>query len=255
MWTSCNKNILQIFKEKHLNQTLRPDHNPVFFLCVFVSAVSYYTQLYPYFSFSQRNRYLFFLCVYPSVFVGFKPLLNYFLNSSGSNLSNESSVHTQEISVSTTPTRYRHQYPSLFSLEIALRALEQFIFTFRKKRALRQNQDNTEIKKTRQKDSYNTIPDLPSTSTALPEACYLPAMLDTAEKDNGNHVIDKNTVEKGQSIKITQVSSDEPNYEVQYLQANEQIKQLQHKVREQETEHEAELHAKSFKINQNKLLL
>ncbi|KAB5576852.1 hypothetical protein PHYPO_G00203280 [Pangasianodon hypophthalmus] len=53
----------------------------------------------------------------------------------------------------------------------------------------------------------------------------------TAQKDNSDDMIDKSTMKREQSNQITQASSeDQHNYEVQYLQAKEEIKQLQHKV-------------------------
>lgn len=117
-----------------------------------------------------------------------------------------------------------------------------------KKRALEPSQDNTEKKKARQKDFDNSIPDSPSTSTNLPKAHCLPAMFghdnkaerkdtEIATKDNSNDVIDKSTVEKERSNQTTKASTEDLNYEVQYLQAKKKIKQLQHKVREHEIEH------------------
>lgn len=64
----------------------------------------------------------------------------------------------------------------------------------------------------------------------------------TALKRNSNDVSDKSTVVKEPSNQITQTSSEnQQNCEVQYLQAKEEIKQLQHKVREQEIIDEGEL--------------
>ncbi|KAF4087299.1 hypothetical protein AMELA_G00094200 [Ameiurus melas] len=53
--------------------------------------------------------------------------------------------------------------------------------------------------------------------------------------DNGDDVIDKSTVNKEQRNQFTQTSSeDQQNYEVLYLQAKEETRQLQHKLRELE---------------------
>ncbi|XP_060785426.1 MORC family CW-type zinc finger protein 3-like [Neoarius graeffei] len=75
----------------------------------------------------------------------------------------------------------------------------------RKKRALGWSQENTEKKKARQKDFDNSIPD--------------------------------KSIEKEENNQIKQASSeDKQNYEVQYLQAKEELKQLQHTVDSLENE-------------------
>ncbi|XP_053090422.1 MORC family CW-type zinc finger protein 3-like [Pangasianodon hypophthalmus] len=115
----------------------------------------------------------------------------------------------------------------------------------RKKRALGQSQENTQKKKARIK----SILDSQSTSTTSPDTVCSSAMCssgndankvervatETGPKDNSDDVIDKSTMKREQSNQITQASSeDQQNYKMLYLQAKEEIKQLQHKLREQE---------------------
>ncbi|XP_053483643.1 MORC family CW-type zinc finger protein 3-like isoform X2 [Ictalurus furcatus] len=122
--------------------------------------------------------------------------------------SSRPSDDTQDISVSTTPTK--------------------------KKRTLSQSQENMEKKKAR-RNYFDNIPVSLSTSTASPEAFCLShdshdnkaerKDIKTAQNDD---MIEKSTVKKEQSDQITQASS--VDHEIQYLQAKEEIKQLRHKV-------------------------
>ncbi|XP_058247579.1 MORC family CW-type zinc finger protein 3-like isoform X2 [Hemibagrus wyckioides] len=134
------------------------------------------------------------------------------LTGAGSSSSDDTLSDTQEISVSTTP---------------------------RKKRVMGQSQENTEKKKAKQIDFANNIPD-PSTSTDLP-AMFIhdgnvnkvgEKNIKTKLKDSRGDMIDKSREKKEQYNHSTQASSEhQPNYEVQLLQAKQEINQLQLKVK------------------------
>lgn len=110
-----------------------------------------------------------------------------------------------------------------------------FHFYFRKKKVLDLSQENPKKKKAKTKD-------IPALSTCL-SALFSPASdvneteykdTETGLKDDGGDVIDKSTVKKEQSFKITQTSSeDQQNYKLLYYQAMEEINQLQQKLKEQ----------------------
>ncbi|KAG7331388.1 hypothetical protein KOW79_005357 [Hemibagrus wyckioides] len=133
------------------------------------------------------------------------------LTGAGSSSSDDTLSDTQEISVSTTP---------------------------RKKRVMGQSQENTEKKKAKQIDFANNIPD-PSTSTDLP-AMFIhdgnvnkvgEKNIKTKLKDSRGDMIDKSREKKEQYNHSTQASSEhQPNYEVQLLQAKQEINQLQLKA-------------------------
>ncbi|XP_058247577.1 MORC family CW-type zinc finger protein 3-like [Hemibagrus wyckioides] len=119
----------------------------------------------------------------------------------------------------------------------------------RMKRALSQTQEYMDKKKARGNGSVNSILDCLSTSTPSPGTVCSPAMCSSgndtnkvereateiAPMDNSDDVNYKSAVHKEQINYITQTISEEPlNYKVLYMQAREEIKQLQHKLMEQE---------------------
>ncbi|KAK3569455.1 hypothetical protein QTP86_031123, partial [Hemibagrus guttatus] len=132
-----------------------------------------------------------------------------------------SSVHIQDTPLPITPTR---------------------------KRARSQIQENMENKKARGNGSVNSIPDCLSTSAPSPGTVCSPAICSSgndtnkterqateiAPMDNGDDVIYKITGHKEQTNNITYNSEEPLNYKVLYMQAREEIKQLQHKLTEQE---------------------
>lgn len=117
------------------------------------------------------------------------------------------------------------------------------------KRALSQTQEYMEKKKARGNGSVNSILDCLSTSTPSSGTVCSPAMCSSgndtnevkreateiAPMDNSDDVNYESTVHKEQIDHITQTISEEPlNYKVLYMQSKEEIKQLQHKLMEQE---------------------
>ncbi|KAB5576853.1 hypothetical protein PHYPO_G00203290 [Pangasianodon hypophthalmus] len=120
-----------------------------------------------------------------------------------------------------------------------------------KRKALKWSLENPETKKARKK-AFDDQVLLFSHASDATKAEYKD--IKTALNDDGDDVIDKCMMKEEQSNKITPTSSkDQQNYKVLYLQSVEEIKQLQHKLKQQ-LKKEPKEEVDSLKDEKNNLL-
>ncbi|KAB5576851.1 hypothetical protein PHYPO_G00203270, partial [Pangasianodon hypophthalmus] len=121
-----------------------------------------------------------------------------------------------------------------------------------KRKALKWSLENPETKKPRKKAFDNQVLFFSNASDAIKAECK---DIKTALKDDGDDVIDKSMMKEEQSNKIIPTSSkDQQNFKVLYLQALEEIKQLQHKSLKQQLNKEPKEEVDSLKDEKNNLL-